>query len=240
MLKRPAARAGPTAGGSDAKHMARSSFYKRHFVKAVPGKRSRGLDAWRRSRVDMQLEEEAEPLRGDALIQNSAGVLVAGQLPVVQSGMEDRTIAVQMTFGCCCSHFDVFYQRGHLLIKQDEFESAVEELNTALRAPPVWALLFAPCCFMPCCWKDRALRRKTEALNRRFADRGVRFSTTTRLYQGMQADNLIGKEMNYKMGTYLIVEQHEPPAREMQAVAAVQEAAGPSSTPEEGEGADKV
>ena len=68
----------------------------------------------------------------------------------------------------------------------------------------------------------------------------MRFSTTTRLYQGMQADNLIGKEMNYKMGTYLIVEQHEPPAREMQAVAAVQEAAGPSSTPEEGEGADKV
>ena len=55
----------------------------------------------------------------------------------------------------------------------------------------------------------------------------------------MQADNLVGKEMNYKMGTYLIVEQHEPPAREMQAVAAVQEAAGPSSTPEEGEGADK-
>ena len=35
------------------------------------------------------------------------------------------------------------------------------------------------------------------------------FSTSTRLHEGRQADNLIGRELNHKLGTYLVIEQHD-------------------------------
>ena len=38
----------------------------------------------------------------------------------------------------------------------------------------------------------------------------MRIETCTRLYHGAQADNLIGREQNLKLGYFLVIEQHEP------------------------------
>ena len=89
LLKRQAARAGPTAGGSDAKQMARSSFYKRHFVKAVPGKRSRGLDAWRRSRVDMQRSQRSAALARDMQHSRRSAALARDPPPTISHMTHD-------------------------------------------------------------------------------------------------------------------------------------------------------
>ena len=188
-------------------------FFKQHFAKRPHiAPLRRGLDKWRVGRVKYQLEdEESEPLRGsDPNVHNSAGALVSGQLPLITPGMEGRTIVVQMTFGCCCSEFDAFYLPKKTALTRDEFDGALVALNKTLRRPPLWSYIFAPCCFVACCWRDRALHRTLDALNLQYGGRGVAFSTSTRLHEGPQADNLIGRELNHKLGTFLVIEQHEP------------------------------
>ena len=153
----------------------RPSFFKQHFVKRPPiSPLRRGLDKWRVGRVRYQLEdEESAPLRGDPNVHNSAGALVAGQLPLVEPGMEDRTIVIQMTFGCCCSEFDAFYLPRKTSLTRAEFEGALTDLNNTLRRPPLWSYVFAPCCFVACCWRDRALHTTLDDLNHRYGRRGA-------------------------------------------------------------------
>ena len=181
----------------------RGTFWSRHFKKkpfpTLPGKAPFRLNLG---------GEDDQPLNADARVQNCDGVLVPGQEPLVQPGMEDSTIAVQMTFGCLLSSFDASYVEGYLSLPPTEFHSAVAEFNRVLRRPPVWSILFAPCCCVPCCWRDSRLQRKAGELNRRFAAKGVRWTITTRLYQGRQAEN----EQNFKLAYFLVVEQQPPQA----------------------------
>ena len=60
----------------------------------------------------------------DPNVHNSAGALVMGQLPLIAPGMEERTIVVQMTFGCCCSEFDAFYLPKKTSLTRAEFDGA--------------------------------------------------------------------------------------------------------------------
>ena len=190
-----------------------SGFFKRHFAARPPiaPAARRGLDKWRQGRVRYHLgDEESAPLRGDQSVHNSAGVLVSGQPPLIEPGMEDRTIATQMTFGCCCSEFDALYHPSKTSLSRSEFEGALQDLNDTLRRPPLWSYIFAPCCFVACCWRDRAVYRTLDALNLRYGRRGVSFSVLVRLHEGPQADNLIGREQNLKLGHFLVIEQHTP------------------------------
>ena len=178
-----------------------------------PPERRRGLDNWRRGTVRLQFgaDEEEAPLNTDVHVQNSSGVLVPGQMPLVEPGMEERTVVVQVSFGFCCSYLEATHQPNEISLTAEEFEAAVEERNAALRRPPVWSFVCVPCCFCPLFWRDRVMRRVCESLNKRYRKRRVRFSTTTRLYQGPQADNMIGKEQNYKFADFLVIEQHDHP-----------------------------
>jgi len=217
-----------------AKSSAAAGFYKQHFAKRPQiAPLRRGLDKWRLGRVKYHLdEEETEPLRGsEPHVHNSAGALVSGQLPLITPGMEGRTIVVQMTFGCCCSKFDALYLPKKTALTRDEFHGALADLNKTLRRPPLWSYIFAPCCFVACCWRDRKLHRTLDALNLKYGARGVAFSTSTRLHEGRQADNLIGRELNHKLGTYLVIEQHDTAEADEQ-ITATRTSNGDSSRPD--------
>ena len=56
------------------------------------------------------------------------------------------------------------------------------------------------------------------------------FSTSTRLHEGRQADNLIGRELNHKLGTYLVIEQHD--TAEDEQITATRTSNGDSSRPD--------
>ena len=57
------------------------------------------------------------------------------------------------------------------------------------------------------------------------------FSTSTRLHEGRQADNLIGRELNHKLGTYLVIEQHDTAEADEQ-ITATRTSNGDSSRPD--------
>lgn len=184
-----------------------TSFGRRHFLRPPTHAIKRSKHA---CTVLRDIPDDDTPLRADTQVQNCSGVLAPGQPSVVRAGMEDSTIAVQMTFGLCFSRFEASHEPERLALSAEELTHAVAELNRTLRWPPAWACLLAPCCFGPCLWRDAALKRKTAALSRRFAARGVRFAFETRLCQGMQAEN----EQNHYRTYYLVVEQHPQPLSE--------------------------
>ena len=177
-----------------------TAFARRHITRPPTHSIKRSKHA---CTVLRDIPDDDTPLVADAQIQNCTGVLAPGQPPVVREGMEDSTIAVQMTFGLCFSRFEASHEPDRLALSEEELDSAVAELNRALRWPPAWACVLAPCCFGPCLWRDAVLQRKTAALSQRFAARGVRFAFETRLCQGMQAEN----EQNHYRAYYLVVEQ---------------------------------
>lgn len=194
--------------------MARAGgFFRRHFVRARPVELSaRARRKLQTYRYKYRPDDEEEPLTSDERIQSASGMLVPGQEPLVPPDLEDRSIVVQMTFGICFSRYEAFYVSKRLPLSQEEFADAIAELNRVLRSPPLWSYLFAPCCCVPGCWRDEAIKRKADELTKRFEKKGVSFRITSRLYQGWAGEY----EQNLKSADYLVVTHEQPSMAEME------------------------
>ena len=124
-----------------------------------------------------------------------------GQAPVVQKGLESRTIAVEGRYGCCFRmQFRPLYEDGKLSLSPAEFHDSVQEINDA--AAPCFTFI---CC---CCYCNKCkFDSKCQEMNRKYADKRLEFHMHTR-YQMTVGVGRQGVRAGRRGKLSLVITQH--------------------------------